>query len=235
MSICMSLCSSAGLVCVFNSFNTRYDYYYFYYYQCGVPALRYIYMHTGFPRTPVGSSQVYVSVYLSLCLSLCLVVRVAFWRSEHVDHNCVQRIQSRDTGSNPLSGSIICPPVRLIVCGNFEIFVFLLVSVWGSSAAIYLSPYWGPKNPSGVHLRWCVSFSVFLCVYRVEHVTFWKTFTCPVFVRSLCGRRPWGWCTSRFKIYTYYMFLTMFLLTSLSTYILRRQEQTPWRKTPLAV
>ena len=79
-------------------------------FQCRGPASRSIYPHSGVRRTPMGSSQAYMSVSMSLCLSvslsghLCFILVIIC-----ASHNFVQRMQPQATGSNPLSGSIICP------------------------------------------------------------------------------------------------------------------------------
>ena len=59
----------------------------------------------------MGYSKSNMSMYLSLYL--CQVFRVAFWRSKPDAHNCAQRMRLQTTGSNPMSGSIIYPYVRL--------------------------------------------------------------------------------------------------------------------------
>ena len=69
------------------------------------------YPHTGVQRTPVGSSQAYISVFLSLRP----VFHVAFLWSKCTAHNYAQRMWQRAMGSNTLSGSIICLSARLSV------------------------------------------------------------------------------------------------------------------------
>ena len=69
----------------------------------------------------MGSSQAYRSV----CLSVCMYVSTSFHLSVSLsgrlhhflviicaDRKFAQRMRPQDMGSNPLSGSIICPPVR---------------------------------------------------------------------------------------------------------------------------
>ena len=79
----------------------------------------------------LGYSQADMWISLSICLSvsLCLwsVVCVAFFII-HAARNCVQRMRPQATGSNPLSGSIICLSVHPVVHGPFVIFVFVFNS-----------------------------------------------------------------------------------------------------------
>ena len=53
---------------------------------------------------------------LYLCISVFLylypVLRINFWWSKCVVRNCAQRMWPQATGSNPPSGSIICPSIR---------------------------------------------------------------------------------------------------------------------------
>ena len=74
-----------------------------------------------------------VYVYLSLCLSISMYICLSVWPyvslfGDHksVSRNCAQRMQPQATGSNTLSGNIICPSIRpsvhLVVHGNFVIF-----------------------------------------------------------------------------------------------------------------
>ena len=55
-------------------------------------------------------------ICLSISLSLCLYVSIfglphCFLAIICATHNCAQRMRPQATGSNPLSGSIICPSV----------------------------------------------------------------------------------------------------------------------------
>ena len=98
---------------------------------------------------PVGSSRAYMSVSLSGCSRRFLaIIRAA--------RNFAQRMWPQATGSNPLSGSIICPSVRSSA-GFFAIFVFVLISSLGvQHVAMHLYPYLGLfHNPRG---------STFVCV-----------------------------------------------------------------------
>ena len=106
-------------------------------FQCGGPALRCLYHHTGVRRTPVGSNRYYMyvcfSISLSLCISLCIYVSLCvsmylclsvslslclslcssvslFCDNKSVACNSAHLMRLQDTGSKPLSGSIICPP-----------------------------------------------------------------------------------------------------------------------------
>ena len=65
----------------------------------------------------MGSSRSYVSMYLSLCLSVSLSLCLfghphRFLTKICAARNCVQRIRLQATGSNTLSGSIICPSLH---------------------------------------------------------------------------------------------------------------------------
>ena len=66
------------------------------------------------------------------------------------NYNCAQQMRAQATEENTLGSSIICLSVRASV----DILQFLYLysfPAWGSSAAIYLSPNWGMKDPSDVH------------------------------------------------------------------------------------
>ena len=81
-------------------------------------------------------------------------------------------------GKNPtLEYNIsICLFVCTFVPGPFAIFVIVFFPVWGSSVAMYLSPHWGPNNPSGVQLN------IYVCLYvpMVTCATFWISYAWPV-------------------------------------------------------
>ena len=62
-----------------------------------------------------------------------------FGDNKSADHNLAQSMRLQATGSNYLSGSIICLSVRPVVCGNVLIFLFVLISSVGSSVAMHLS------------------------------------------------------------------------------------------------
>ena len=94
-------------------------------FQCGGPASRCIYPHTGVQKTHVGSSRAYtsvcISVYSSVSLSICPVDHVTFWRSKCAACNYVQRMRPQATESNTPSGSIICPSVHPSVCPSVRL------------------------------------------------------------------------------------------------------------------
>ena len=73
----------------------------------------------------------FYSVFLILEM---ITINISSWLSTSLfgkrsrDRNCLQCMRTHATGSNPLSGSIICPSVRPVVHGPFEIFVFVFNS-----------------------------------------------------------------------------------------------------------
>ena len=77
------------------------------------------YPYTGVQRNLLGSSLDYMSILISVSVSLCLyvslplrlVVRVAFRDNKSVARNFVQRMRAQVTGSNTLSGSMVCTSV----------------------------------------------------------------------------------------------------------------------------
>ena len=152
-----------------------------------------LYPHTGVRRTPVGSSWAYMSVSLHICLvelicpslclsvylSLCPVVLVDFWRSKRAARNCAQRMRPQATGSNPLSGSIICPSVRSSA-GLLQFLYLYSCPAWESSVVMHLSPDWGPKDPSGVQSSLYFRVSVYLSLCPVFRVAFWRSKRSPL-------------------------------------------------------
>ena len=133
---------------------------------------------------------------LYLYLSVHTSVRPChFWAIIHVARNCAQCMRPQTTGSNPLSGSIICPSVRPVVRGPFVVFVFVLISSVGVQRRNSFIPtlgsgghQWGPVEI--VCLSICPSVSPPLC--PVFCVAFWQSFVRPVITRSTCGHRPRG-------------------------------------------
>ena len=110
MSAHMSARSSAGLLwfCIYINF------------QCEGPASRYIYPHTWVRRTPVSSSWAYMSFYISVYTYFHLSVSMSghlchFMATVHAARNGTHRMRPQATGSNILSGSMICPSVHLSI------------------------------------------------------------------------------------------------------------------------
>ena len=101
-------------------------------------------------------------VYLYFCMSICLYHFLAII---HVDHNCAQIMKPQATGSNLLSGSIICLPVRLYtqVLGFLYLYLF---PVWGSSVAMQLSPHGVRSNLVGYSWSYIpICLSLYLSVW----------------------------------------------------------------------
>ena len=90
---------------------------------------------------------------MSLCLSVSLSGRpCCFLLIIFVAHNCVQRMRPKAMGSNPLSGSIICPSVclpgrildfcDLFVCINFQCGGIVLQWIYiGYNIIIWYDPW----------------------------------------------------------------------------------------------
>ena len=124
--------------------------------------------HTGFRRTPMGSSLAYMSVYLSLCLSLCLYVWSFTWifgDNNIAALNCENRMRLQATGSNRLIGSIIClyvhPSSRPRAYCNF--FICINLQFRGSeSRCIY--PHTGVQNTPVGSSRTYMSICLSVCV-----------------------------------------------------------------------
>ena len=98
-------------------------------------------------------------------------------------------MRPRATGSNNLSGSIICPSsVRPFVHGPFTILCLYSFPVWGSKVTIYLCPHWGQKDPSGVQSILYVRTSLCLllhlsgCLHR---------FLVNICTTCICVQRMW--------------------------------------------
>ena len=119
-----------------------------------------MYTHIGVRRTPVGSSQYYMSVCLYICLSISLYLCLSVSLSGHphicltiirVACNFLQRMRPQDILSNPLSGSITCPSVHPSVCpfvrDSFRIFVFAINSSVGVQRRNSFIPILGSKVP----------------------------------------------------------------------------------------
>ena len=119
---------------------------------------------------PTRANQSY---YVELiCLSLCPVVGVAFWRSKRVARNCAQRMRPQGTGSNPLSGSIICPSVcpvvRPVVRGPFcDFCICILISTLG-----------GPECRDAF-ISTSIKFGFQKYCFYVLRVSFWVSFWHP--------------------------------------------------------
>ena len=132
-------------------------------FQCGGPASQCIYPHTGVQRIPVGLIQAYTSFYISACL----VVRIFFWWSKGAACNCAHRMRPQAMGSNPLSGSIICPSVR-------------------PSVRQYIRPYVCPSVWKFFRPSICMSVWPYICLLIC-------TFVCVPFVIFICINFPvWG-------------------------------------------
>ena len=113
-------------------------------------------------------------------------------------------MQTQASGSNPLSGSILCPSVRPVVCGTFSIFVLvlniyitrerwlvllLLLTVPGSSVAMSFTHTRVWSIP--VQSSWyCMSIYIYACIYLslVVHIAF---------LRSKCVARD---CVQRMRL-----------------------------------
>ena len=190
-------------VFVFNILNTRDDYYYYNYYQCGGPAPRCIYPHTVVRRTPVGSSKYYMSVCmyvclsvsLSLCLSispyLCLPVSQSSRPHRFLEiictaRNCTQRMWPQATGSNPLSGSIIFLSVHPsgLPQAIHDFFIYINFQCGGpvlrciySHTGVWKTPVGSSQDYRYVCISVCipVSLSVSLSLCLVVHVAFWRS------------------------------------------------------------
>ena len=133
------------------------------------------------PKYPNGFQlrlYVHTSVRLSVSLSGCLC---RFLEIISAAHNCAYCMQPQNTGSNTLSGIIICLPilmsVRTLVREPFSIFVFVLIfSVEVQSHDSFIptlgseGPQWGPVENIfcpvclSVSLYLCISVSIYLCI-----------------------------------------------------------------------
>ena len=155
----------------------------------------------------MGSSQAYMSARLSVCLSVCLSLCLSvslynrprrFLAIIRAACNCAQRMRPQATGSNPLSGSIICPSVRL--SGRMRQFcnfgIFVLISSVGVQRHDAFTPtlgskgsMWGPVElicPSvslSIRLYLCLSVQSPMPLFGDQSVR-------PVIACSACGRRP---------------------------------------------
>ena len=79
---------------------------------------------------PLDLICMYVFSYWSLSIRLSIFLSWTFWWSNHAARNCVQYMKLQTMGSNPLSGSIICPSVSMssimpafcdyCICINFQ-------------------------------------------------------------------------------------------------------------------
>ena len=116
------------------------------------------------------SMSLYISVYPSVSMYICLVVCVA-------DRNCAQRMRPQATGSNTLSGSIICPSIYMFVrlSGHLRDFCyfgfFYSFPVWASSVAMHFPTLgssglqWGPVKLRCPSICQPVSSSLHLSVW----------------------------------------------------------------------
>ena len=130
--------------------------------------------------------SVRISIPLSLCpsvsLSLCSVARVAFWRSNRAARNCTQCMRPQATGSNTLSGSIIC--LSFLMSGYMQAFCNFCICInfqcrCPASQCIY--PHTGVRRtPVGssqdyMYIHFSLYMSVSLSVCPVVRVTFWRS------------------------------------------------------------
>ena len=120
----------------------------------------------------------------------------------------------------------IHPFVCTFVCSSYAIFVFILISVRGSSVVMYSSQHWGLESPAGSSLAY---MSVSLCVSLYRHPRRLLEIKVSILCSSCCSR-PRCWHTSTFKIYQSYILMTMPHLT-ISSYV----EPTCTELNPLDV
>ena len=118
----------------------------------------------------MGSSRAYMYVCLSLRISIfvsiCPVVRVTFCRSKRAAHNYVQRMWPQAMGSNPLSGSIICPSVHPSIHPSIQSSAGLLRFLY-----LYINSQCGGPAPR------CIFFEIIcLSLCPVVRVSFWLSF-----------------------------------------------------------
>ena len=167
-----------------------------------------------------------------MCLSVCLSgFRRWFWRSfvrPLIAHSTRFR---RPWGQIHWVAVFFFPSDRPAVRRFFAILVF----VFNSFNIIYDYYYYYYYQCGGttsqriprtsVGFSWtfisvCLSLCKSLCLYlslpggwskRADRICNQSART--VIACSACGHRPWGWCTSRFKIYKYYMFINICQLT----------------------
>ena len=128
-------------------------------------------------------------------------------------------MKPKATGYNPLSGSIICPSVRPVVCGPFSIFVFvfnsfnniemLTITITITSVGVhrcdvfipvlgYGGPPWGPVKIMCLYVY--MSLSLSLCLYICLSVPMsghprrflMIIISRAVIAHSTCGRMSWG-------------------------------------------
>ena len=142
----------------------------------------------------MGSNQDYMSFDPSVYMSLFPFVWVALFQSKRADHNCAQRMWPQATGSNPLSGSIICPYVRpssrlwdffdFCICINFQCV---------GPALRFVYPHTGVQLRLCVCLSLClsVSLSIFLSV-RFSASHFDDQSALPLIALSACRHMPRG-------------------------------------------
>ena len=115
----------------------------------------------------------------SLCLSIYMSVRLSvsisvlprlFLAIIHAPCNCMHHMRPQTMESDPLSGSIICPPVQSCGCPqDFCDFVFILsisVGVQLHDAFIHTlgskGPQWGPVELICLYIS--PSVSTYLCI-----------------------------------------------------------------------
>ena len=112
-------------------------------------------------------SLIRMSVSLSVSPYLCL----SFWSStslfgnhEIAARNFSQRMQPQSMGSNPLSGSMVCPSFHMFVrssVGLLRFFVFVLTSNVGIQCRNAFIPTLGSSQ---YYIYVCLSVHTFLCL-----------------------------------------------------------------------
>ena len=139
----------------------------------------------------MGYSQAYMSVCLSVRLYVSLYEHLCcFLTIIRGANNCANRMRTQATGSNPLSGSIICPSVRMSihisVCVSFHPRAFCDLVICVNPQSRFQST---PVGSSWTYMSVCLSVSLYLCPF--VRIAFWWSFAWPVITCSAYSHRPW--------------------------------------------
>ena len=119
------------------------------------------------PEEPSGvQSSLYVCPSVSLSVSLSGRPRQFLAIIKVPPVIACSACSRRPLGKNTLSCSIICPSVRPVVCGNFEIFVFILISSVGvQNSNVFISQNGFLRTPvrsSRAYISVCQSLRLFI-------------------------------------------------------------------------
>ena len=120
-------------------------------------------------RNPIWVQSVlyvclYLSPYLRISVSLSGHPHLFFGNHEIAARNFSQRMQPQSMGSNPLSGSMVCPSFHMSVrssVGLLRFFVFVLTSSVGIQCRNAFIPTLGSSQ---YYIYVCLSVHTFLCL-----------------------------------------------------------------------